>query len=106
MFNGYRVSSGIFLAALLCVGCVSAMAANPTRPSYYKSQSNKKNYRLESILISDTRKIAVINGVVASEGDEIEGASVISINKKSVRINRGGKVINLVLHSATIRQDH
>jgi hypothetical protein len=82
-----------------------AGAADPTRPSYYKTKNSKKTFQLESILYSGSRKVAVINGSVVAEGDTVDGWQVLNINKNKVRIKSNGKVMSLVLRTPTIRQE-
>ena len=46
--------------------------------------------QLDSILISPSRRVAVIEGQIVREGDSVAGARIISIRPYSVRL-RGGK---------------
>ena len=60
---------------------------------------------LESILFGETRRIAIINGSVVTEGEEHDLGKVVSIAKDSVKINSDGKLIQLDLHRPSIRQE-
>ena len=79
--------------------------SDPTQPSSYKAVSKKKRLRVESILFSETRKVAVINGAVVAEGDSIGSAKIIQIDKGSVRISDGGKTTDLMLERMSVRQE-
>ena len=54
--------------------------------------------KLQQILISKNRKLAVINDKVLQEGQRIAGATVIKIETGQIRIRRGGvnKIIKLL----------
>ncbi len=56
-----------------------------------------KPMKLTSILYSPTRKIAIIDDQMLAVGGTIRGARVIKIDKRSARLVRKGKVINLRL---------
>ena len=53
---------------------------------------------LGGIAYSDVRPIAVINGSVVSDGDMIQGFTVISIEPERVQLETGGTRIYLALH--------
>ena len=83
-FVRYIVSS-----ALLCCGG-GAVAEDfsglrdPTKPPRFQpnvpvQSATASVHRLASVIISPTRKVAVINGQVLAEGDQIDGASVLKI---------------------------
>ncbi len=56
-----------------------------------------KPLKLTSILYSPTRKIAIIDDQMLGVGGTIKGARVVKIDKRSARLVRKGKVINLRL---------
>jgi len=62
-----------------------------------------KPMKLTSILYSPTRKIAIIDDQMLAVGGTIRGARVIKIDKRSARLVRKGKVINLRLPDDLIR---
>jgi MSHA biogenesis protein MshK len=69
----------------------SVKLRDPTRPLSYQSTavaSEKKSWRLDSVLISSKRKLAVINGQGVKENGWIRGAQVTQI--------QAGKVIIVV----------
>ena len=59
-------------------------------------------WRLDSVLSSPERRVAVINGVRTRVGDRIGGATVLQIDKSSVRLREAGGEFELALH-ATVK---
>lgn len=100
------------LRALLVILSLSVLASagfgfsDPTQPSQYRPAAKRVSLKLESVLVSDARKVAVINGQVVAEGEMIGGAKVISIGKDNVRLRKSGKTISLTLEHAQIRREH
>ena len=47
------------------------------------------NYRLQGTKISARHRSAVINGQLVEEGGQVDGATVVTINKTSVMIESG-----------------
>ncbi len=99
----FRVLS---LAAMLMVVQGAWALNDPTRPSAYKAPSAaKERYQLESILVGDVRKVAVINGKALTEGEKVGSAKVVRIEKNKVQLSRRGKVIELVPERTQVRQE-
>jgi MSHA biogenesis protein MshK len=88
----------VFLVAVILSQSIIANETlnDPTRPqqSYLPDSSKRlpsaEPLRLESILVSPNRKVAVINGVRVAEGDHVEGSLITRINSDSVAINSNG----------------
>ena len=96
----------LIILLLVCIAHTAYALNDPTRPSTFKSAKvASKALNLESILISDERKVAVINGSVVAEGERVGVAEIVAINKDGVDVSSGGKNIRLVLESASIRQE-
>lgn len=95
------------LTVLVGLTSLSAQALNdPTKPSYYQGGTAKKNsLQLSSVLWSDQRRVAIINGKALSEGDAIAGAKVVRIEKHQVRINQNGVLVNLKLRRPSIKRE-
>lgn len=93
--------------ALVCLASVSVQAiSDPTKPSYYQSDKAKKTtLQLSSVLWSDQRRVAIINGKALSEGDVIAGATVVKIDKQQVQINQNGVLVKLKLRRPTIKRE-
>lgn len=92
---------------LVCVSALSVQALNdPTKPTYYSARAEKKaSFRVTSVLWSDERRVAIINGKAVSEGDEISGAKVVKIEKHQVRINQNGVLVNVKLRRPSVKQE-
>lgn len=93
--------------ALVGFASVSVQAVNdPTRPSYYQSDKAKAiPLLLSSVLWSDQRRVAIINGKALSEGDVIADATVVKIEKQQVRINQNGVLVDLILRRPSIKRE-
>lgn len=96
--------------AMLLVTTASAGEADigdPMRPSYLpaSSTSGKRapTWRVESIVVSPDRRIAVINGKSLAVGDRIQGARVIAIDAYAVTLEMDGKRRQLTLTDARIK---
>ena len=93
------------MTVVLFLSSAAFALPDPTKPSSYRAENGGSEMRLESILFSPSRKVAVINGAVLSEGDTINDNRVIEINKESVKVSRRGKVSKLKLKRTSIRQE-
>lgn len=89
---------GFFGMSLVCVAVASAdpVMTDPTRPPVVLLGSltrapGEVSLRLDSVLISPFRRVAVINGTRVHVGDEIGGATVASIDEGSVSLIAEGK---------------
>lgn len=107
MFKGvFTVLRSVLPWLLAALFCVSALAiTDPTRPEQYRAAPARVSYHLESILFSNSRRVAIINGKVLAEGESIGGATVTAIAKDSVRLQRSGRIIRLSLQHPNIRRD-
>jgi hypothetical protein len=85
----------------------NAAAEDPMRPPSWISipsnvvQDAAQALVLQQILISKTRKLAVINEKVVAEGEMVSGARVKAIANKWVRVVRGNRSITLRLAPTT-----
>ncbi len=96
---------------LLGTVAVSAQALqDPTRPTdpaaYFGSNRHTvtATWALQSILSSENRRIAIINGIRVREGDRIGTARVVSIRPSQVVLNTGGRTLTLQLWPKSIRK--
>lgn len=107
MFNLRNVMGDIRLVAVLVFlvasSCASALN-DPTRPSAYRPVEGAQTLTLESVLVGNDRKIAVINGSVVTEGERVKGFAVIEIRKDSVKGRSNGKIVILNLDHTEIRR--
>lgn len=104
MYNSIVILVALMLLYPLSAVHVDALT-DPTRPAHYRPDEKKQALRLDSILYSDARRVAIINGKVLSEGDSYAGAKLIKVEPHSVLMGRRGKTIKLVLERTNIRQE-
>ncbi|MDJ0778476.1 MAG: hypothetical protein QNJ85_11470 [Gammaproteobacteria bacterium] len=84
-----------------------ALAAQQPQVAKPKAdQPETKTLQLTSILISPSRRIAIIDNQMLAVGDRIRGARLVKLTRESARLVRQGKVIELNLgnHSSAIRK--
>jgi hypothetical protein len=62
-------------------------------------QSAAGNVVLSAVLISPSRRIAVINGQLCREGDVVADARVERIDPRSVSLRRDGELIVVALNA-------
>lgn len=78
---------------------------DPTRPSaaadtgrrHANPENQISSLRLESTLISDHRRLAIINGKVLAIGDLIKGARIKDITAYKVVLEMKGRLVSLKL---------
>ena len=81
---------------------------DPTRPLVYTPQSQIATsgaIRLESILVSQKRRLAVINGAVVGVGEKVKGFQVKSIDDQQVKVERNGRVTVLRLPRTQVKKE-
>ena len=54
-------------------------------------------FTVNAIIVSSERKVAIVNGHRVAVGDSVEGATVVSIEKKALVLDQGGKRITVEL---------
>jgi hypothetical protein len=50
-------------------------------------------FELTAVLVSESRRVAVINGKLRRVGDDFDGARLVRIDAESVRLTRGGDAV-------------
>ena len=97
--------------ATLAAAAYGGPPADPTRPpsaqeirAFFGQESNAtepeaQRWQLQSILIADQRRIAIINGRRVSEGDRINAAEVLTIEPGRVELRHRSEPIVLILAS-------
>lgn len=103
-----------FLAACASLASADESAAlrDPTAPLGHKMLADKvgvagNTYELNSVLISQQRKLAIINGHTLREGQIIPGSAGVQIKRisaQSVILQQENKRWELTLTSTTIRK--
>lgn len=92
---------------ILILTCTSAFSdQDPMRPPSWGNtvevmSVSKEKIKLQQILISEKRKIAVINDQVVKEGQKIAGVTIISIETNQIKIRRGGVIKTIKLLPTT-----
>ncbi len=83
-------------ALLAAVGASAAPFADPTRPPGAAEEAgdgaSRSGLRLESVLLSPQRKLAVISGQEVRLGERLGDGRVVRITPTEVAIQRGGEV--------------
>lgn len=109
----FRATLSLLVLILIAVtsGAVNAneMLRDPTRPLGYSGTAGtlSEPLRLQSVLISETRKLAVINGQQVREQDLINnsaGTRVVRIDAEGVVLQRGDQRWRLELNALVVRQ--
>lgn len=108
------IQSGLVALTLLCAAAMSSAAAetlrDPTRPLGHSGVGVAQDdvpLRLQSILISDSRRVAYINGQQLREQSVIAnsaGIKVIRIEASSVTLQQNEKRWKLNLNNVTVRK--
>ena len=95
-------STGVLVVLVVSLGAVTAHAAelqDPTQPLAGVKRSGgsisivRSDLTLDSILISPTRRIAVINGRSLGEGDFLDEVEVMLIEENGVDVRKNGRRI-------------
>ncbi len=105
--------SNPYLATLLLTFTANAALGDrlvdPTRPSNAKETARDayQGVRLEAILSSEDRLLAIVNGKIVREGDRIGDARIDEIHSDSIRYTRAGRseTARLVAKSITVRSN-
>lgn len=95
------------LACVMLLAIAGAAAAgdelrDPTRPSYLPSETASRtasapSWRLESIIVSANRRLAVINGRVVGVNDRVNAARVVEILPYEVHLEYEGEIRRISL---------
>lgn len=92
-------------AGLTLAGAIGA-TPDPTRPPgpeeirAWRDEASgqaRAAWRLESVLISERRRVAVINGHTVGVGDTVDQARVTAISPGGVRLEADGESVELTL---------
>lgn len=106
--------SSPYLAMLLIASTAQAAAAerlaDPTRPSHAKAPAQVQPasaIRLEAVLRSGERYVAIVNGQLVRAGDRIGDARIDEISSDAIRYTRDGqsKVLRLQGHAMQVRRN-
>ena len=102
MRRRFRIAS-VCLTALLACGAQAQAARDPMRPPGSAVAAARARgpatLKLEGVFWSPAR-VAIVNGRLVREGDEIAGAKILEVLHDGVRYSRGGQIQSLVLPGA------
>ena len=76
---------------------------DPTRPTPMAEPDEAQRaaamprWRLQSTLLADDRKVAVINGHTVSQGERVEGATLLEVRSDGVTLLHDGQRLTLRL---------
>jgi hypothetical protein len=90
------------VTALLACGAQAQTSRDPMRPPGMASAARPRgpvSLKLEGV-ISGSVRVAIVNGQLVREGDEIAGARILEVLQDGVRYSRGGQVQSLLLPGA------
>lgn len=93
----------LLLAGLLAVAGAPAQLRDPTQPTALEDAAPPRpaqsgpRWRLQSTLVADDRRLAVINGRSVAQGERVDGAVVREINRGGVTLEVEGRRIELRL---------
>lgn len=105
------------LAAVLALGLLAPGAGSlaqsglgdPTKPTSLAQPDDEvatgedaqgPRWRLQSTLVADTRRVAVINGRTFAQGERVDGARLVEIRQDGVTLEHEGQRITLRLPGA------
>jgi len=95
------VCTALTLLAIGATGLASEALRDPTRP-YTARQAlaaSAPRYKVNAIIVSDERRIAIINGKRIGVGGRVNGATVVSIAKRELTLDVDGQELTLRLNS-------
>lgn len=104
-------AAGLALAFATFSAHAQGALVDPTRPQYLPAPqaggdgTGRQAMRVESVLISATRKLAVIDGMTVPLGGQVNGATLVSVTETGVTLRRGAELQKLKLHPNVERRD-
>ena len=101
MRRRFRMTSCCLMTLLACTAQAQT-ARDPMRPPGTTAAARPRGpatLKLEGI-ISGSVRVAIVNGVLVREGDEVAGARILEVLHDGVRYSRGGQVQSLSLPGA------
>lgn len=101
-------AAGLLLALLAAAPAAAQTGfGDPTRPTSLSepeagraSAPQGPRWRLQSTLVADSRRLAVINGRTVAQGAQVDGARLVEVRPDGVTLEEGGRQIVLRLPGA------
>ncbi len=81
-----------------------AVAPVVTTPTGVRAIAKATGFSVTAILVSEKRRVAIVNGKRVSEGDKVDGATVVKILADRLRLNLHGKEITTRLLPDALRK--
>lgn len=93
---------------LLSLPANGAELVDPTRPSHVRGPTPSKTvrapaWRVQSIIVSPTRRLALINGRLVGVGDRVNGAKVVEILPYEVQLEYHGETRRISLVATQVK---
>jgi MSHA biogenesis protein MshK len=90
-----------FAVTTAAAGAQSGLG-DPTKPTALTAPEEERaaqgpRWRLQSTLVADTRRLAVINGRTVAQGGRIDGATLLEVRQDGVTLEVAGERIRLRL---------
>lgn len=100
------------VAIVLLAGCTfgSAFAdgllRDPTRPysATERRAAAAPRFIVSAIIVSNDRRVAIVNGQRVGVGGSVDNATVVSIEKQKLVLETNGKQMTIGLHDKTARK--
>jgi len=106
--SSYRILVCLVIMPLAWVptDAIADVIRDPTRPysAPESFQPAQPEFKVNAIIVSSKRQIAIINGKRVGVGEQVNGATVVSIAKKELVLDVGGRQITLQLNNGKRRQ--
>ena len=111
--------SRVFINALLAVAAMLIFAANvsaeikddPLRPPGYRhagasapAKRAAPSWHVDEILISDSRRVAIVNSISVKKGEHVNGARVVAIEPGYVTLEYNNKLITARLKMVPVKR--
>ena len=74
------------------------------RPTTAVAVAKATGFNVTAILVSQKRRVAIVNGKRVSEGDKVDGATVVKILADRLRLDLHGKEITTRLPPEALRK--
>jgi hypothetical protein len=102
-----RLCAAVLLLLPLAAAAQSGLG-DPTRPTSLSEPDASlpavqgPRWRLQSTLVANERRLAVINGRTIAQGGRIDGATLVEVRQDGVTLDAQGERINLRLLPASL----
>ena len=99
----------LLIALAVALGAATPAASDtlrdPTRPHTAQEVQKQRDpaLRVSAIFVSDSRRVAILNGQTVGEGDSVAGATVTRIDDDVVTLEFGGRSVTARLGKVRIR---